>query len=333
MEVWGTPVIATVEEIVDLARTQIRAQGIELLQDVKPTTNNIMVTCISHGDGQERKPSLGISTTDVRRSGKLYPAGTCNCFTCGYTSSLPEFISDCFGYNDGGMFGYKWITQNFVNLAVEERKPIVLNMSREVDIMDFAEEHISDSELEKFRFTHPYMYDRKLTDKVINYFDVGYDKEKDCLTFPVHNLEGDVVLIQRRAVGRKQFLNDEGGNKGNYIYGLYQVYKNLSWINELYICESPIDALTCWTYRVPAVATMGALITDTQLKLLRAIPIRKFVSAMDNDEAGTIATNKLHKHLGNTKLIYRLQFPKDVKDVNAMTVEQFENRQIKLSKS
>lgn len=327
MEIWGTPIIAEVEEIVDLARTEIRTQNIDLLKDMKPTHNNIMVTCIAHGDGTERKPSLGISTADVQRNGKTYKAGTCNCFTCGYTVDLPEFISNLFGHNDKGMFGYKWITQNFVNLSLEKRKPIQLNMSREIDDLDLIfDETILEEELEKYRFTHPYMYDRKLTDKVIEYFDIGYDKEKDALTFPIFDKYGDVKLIQRRSVQGKQFINDEGANKGNYIFGLYQVYKNISWIKELYICESPIDALTCWTYRVPAVAIMGSRITETQVKLLRELPIRKFISALDNDKAGQEGTEKMKKHLADLKVIYRLKFPTDVKDINAMSEEQFIER-------
>lgn len=330
MEVWGTPVIAEVEEIVDLVRTEIRTQGIDLLKDMKKTHNNIMVTCIAHGDGNERKPSLGISTVDVVRNGRTFKAGTCNCFTCGYTADIAEFISNAFGHNDKGMFGYKWITQNFVNLSIEKRKPIELNMSRdESDIFDI-EPSISEVELAKYRYTHPYMYERKLTDKVIEYFDIGFDKDKQALTFPVLDKYGDCVLIQRRSVNSKQFINDEGGNKGNHIFGLHQVYKNISWIKELYICESPIDALTCWTYRVPAVALMGANITEAQVKLLRELPVRKFISALDNDKAGSEGHEKLKRLLGDIKLIFRLKFPEDVKDVNAMNAEQFSNREIYL---
>src|SRR5690606_6262596 len=126
MDVWGTPVMASVEEILSLLQTQVRAQGIDLLQDMKPTHNNMMVTCISHGEGKERKPSLGVSTEDVYRDNTKIPAGTCHCFTCGYQAELAEFISHCFGYQDKGMHGYKWITQNFVNLSIEYRKPLEL---------------------------------------------------------------------------------------------------------------------------------------------------------------------------------------------------------------
>lgn len=327
MEVWGTPVLAEVEEIVDLARTELRMKGLDVLRDMKPMHNNIMVTCIAHGDGTEKKPSLGISTADVIRNKRRYPAGTCNCFTCGYTVDLPEFISNLYGHNDKGMFGYKWITENFVNLSIDKRKPLQLNMSREKsdeEIIKIIDEEV----LKMYRFTHPYMFERKLNQKVIDYFDIGLDESAYAITFPVHDLYGNVRLIQRRSIVGKQFQNDEGAHRGEFVYGLYQVYKNLSWIKELYICESPIDALTCWVHRVPAVAIFGSRITATQVKLLRMLPVRRLISALDNDEAGNEGSEKLKKELGDTKMIWRLQYPEGKKDVNAMSEEQFLQRQV-----
>lgn len=331
MEVWGTPVIAEVEDIIDLLRTEIRVNGTDLLKHMKPTFQNVMVTCIAHGDGTEKKPSLGISTVEVYRNGKKYPAGTCNCFTCGYTADLAEFISNAFGHYDKGMFGYKWITTNFVNLAVEKRKSIQLNMSRTIETLP-TDEIITDEQLQKYRVIHPYMYERKLNDKVISYFDVGYDEETDSLTFPVKDLNGNVSLIQRRTVSFKQFQNDEGANRGNYIYGLYEVIKNISWIKELIICESPIDALTCWVHRVPAVAIFGSSITATQVNLLRNLSIRKFISGFDNDIAGDQGSEKLKSKLGDIKIISRLEFPEDVNDINAMSQYQFLSRKSSILK-
>lgn len=322
VEVWGIPIMADVEDIIENLRNELHAEGIPLLKDKKLTANNVMVTCIAHGDGQEKKPSLGISTVDVKRGNRIIPAGTCNCFTCGYVADLATFISDCQGKNDKGMMGYKWLTQNFVNLSVEKRKPIELSFGEE-DLADMLEEVIGEETLEKFRFTHSYMYERRLTDKVIDYFDIGYDAEKQALTFPVSDKWGDVKLIQRRSVNSKQFINDEGGNKGNHVFGLYQVYQNISWIKEIYVTESPIDALTLWAVRKPAVALMGARITERQAELLRELPIRKIISALDNDKAGNEGHVKLSRMLTN-KVLYRYEFPFDKKDINELPQEWLE---------
>jgi DNA primase len=323
IEIWGTPVIAEVGDILDLLILELRASGSHLLEDRKETNKNIMLTCIAHGDGSERKPSMGISTEDVVRGGKEYKAGIVNCFTCGYTADMPTFVSHCFGHNDAGYQGFKWITANFVNLSIENRRDLDLDMSRNT-FSDAQNAGIEESELALYRFIHPYMYDRKLTDKVIDYFDVGYDREKDCLTFPVHHHEtGQAMFFQRRAIGRKQFLNDVTTLKGEMLYGLYQVYQNLSWIEEIYVVESPIDALTLWTRRKAGVATMQAIPTSHQIKLLKKLPVRAIVCAQDNDDAGDNGARRLKEELGNAKIVYRAMF--SGKDINDLDEEQIDN--------
>jgi len=325
IEIWNVPIVSGIDDIVDLLRTELSLQKVDLLKDTKNTFDNVMVTCIAHGDGVEKHPSCGIST--VRKSdgnGGYYPAGTVHCFTCGYTADLPTFISNCFGHNDRGYNGFKWLTSNFVNLAIEKRKPLDIKLSREQEVKEV--EFVSEEELSKYRFTHPYMYHRKLTDEVIDYFDVGYDKETDSLTFPIHDIHGNVLFIQRRGVSKKTFMNADHAEKGSTLYGYYQVLQNLSWIKELIICESPIDALTCWTRRRPAVATLGVALTKEQIKLLQRLPVTKYIEGFDRDKAGRIAAAKLKKRLGNTKLIYTVDWG-DTKDWNLLTDEQWKNLQ------
>lgn len=323
INVWDVPVFAQVEMIVRELQAEIRAMGSYLLKDIEDKGRDLMVTCPAHKDGIESKPSCGISKIDTpRRDGKgKDPAGTVHCFTCGYKVDLAEFVSNCFGKRDRGMFGYKWIMSHFVSVAIEMRKPLVLpdmSRSKEESFTPFIPEMV----LQQYRLTHPYMYQRKLTDKVIEYFDVGYDIETDSLTFPVHDVDGNAVLIQRRGVSQKIFKNDTQVSKGNYVYGLYQVYQNLQWITEVIICESVIDALYCWTARKPAVALMGASVTTEQINQLIECPVRKYIECLDSDEAGRKGAGKLKKFLGQSKLLYTAHLPEGAKDLNELTQEQ-----------
>src|SRR5699024_780806 len=150
---------------------------------------------------------MGILLNDVRGyDGQITKAGTCHCFTCGYTSDLPEFVSNVFGYDDKGMMGYKWIVRNFVSVEVDERKKykldliefvfivfgyedngmighkwiirnivceevderkqLKLDMNRNNDVIEQVE-YIDDEQLEQYRYIHPYMYSRGLTDTII----------------------------------------------------------------------------------------------------------------------------------------------------------------------
>lgn len=328
--IWEKPVLASVNDIVSQLRLEVRAEGNDLLKDMKHTNRNIMVTCPFHAGGNESKPSCGISTVDTKDGKRVYPAGTAHCFTCAFTGDLPEFVSGVLGRQDAGMTGYKWITTRFASVTVDQRKPLELNMSRQV-VQKESTLYVSEEELASYRYQHDYMYHRKLNDKVIDYFDVGYDTKTDSLTFPVHDLNGRVLFVQRRSIGTKSFMNESVAEKGKVVYGLYHVYKNLSWIKEVYICESIIDALTCWVHRVPAVAILGALPTNFQLDLLAKTPIRKYVTALDNpliDEAGKKGTTRIADHLSRNKLVNFLKFPEEVKDVNQMTEEQFNSREI-----
>jgi DNA primase len=328
--IWETPVLSTVPDIIDAVHAELAAQGVHLLKKRKISAGNYMVTCPFHEGsnkimGDEKHPSMGFLLKDMERKTGIKPAGTCNCFRCGYVSDICEFVSKIFGKEDAGMFGYKWITERFVNLSIEKREDIVLDLARGKEVVANAN-YIPESVLEQYRTYHPYMYERKLTDKVIDYFDVGYDKKHHALTFPVHDLTGKVPLIQRRSIGRKQFINDEGADRGEFLYGLYQVYVNKLWIKEVIICESPIDALTCWKYRKPAVALMGSDVTPTQVELLRNMPARTLILGLDNpliDKAGAKGIKKLTEQLREYKLLYQLRYPPGVKDINELTDEEF----------
>jgi DNA primase len=320
MEINGIPLLVDVETILHDLRFELREKDIDLLHDIKPTRNNLMVTCISHGDGHERKPSCGISTKVTKRpDGKIDPEGTVHCFRCDYTANLSEFISNCFGYNDLGVYGTKWLMQSYVSVEVDKRKPLNLNLSRTKDTL--KREYISEEELSNYRYTHPYMYQRKLTNAVINFFDVGYDPSTQCLTFPVCDKEGNVLFIQRRSVIGKFFQNDET-EKGVTIYGIDKIYKNLDKVKEVIICESIIDALTCWTYKRPAIALMG-LGTDNQFRLLKEMPIRKFILALDNDEAGQNAIQRLKRILNKHQLLFTYELPSGKKDINELEQDEF----------
>ena len=80
--------------ILQFLQSQIEEQlGISLFGRFIVTDSNIQICCPVHNNGQEKRPSCGISRVDKIINGKKIPAGTVHCFTCGYTETLPEMIS------------------------------------------------------------------------------------------------------------------------------------------------------------------------------------------------------------------------------------------------
>lgn len=322
-EVNGLMIQAEGIDIIEEVRNQVQASGRILLHTIRPGHNNVQFSCPVHKQGQEKKPSCGMSLVPTYKGGRVIPAGTVHCFTCGYTESLPEFISTCFGRQDGGRFGNNWLKRNFMANVVVNRPSLTLNLQRGTNTPQTEEKVvIPESVLDSYRYTHDYMYKRKLTDDIIELFDVGYDRKRKCLTFPVKDLEGDVVFVQTRSVLTKFHHYAAGVNKTDYIYGAYEVLEYFPNAEEVWICESILNALTLWTLGIPAMALMGVG-GGNQYDILKRLPFRAYVLALDPDDAGREATKKLVQRLRRQKILYTLQYKtgEDVNDLGDKVLE------------
>ena len=307
------------EDILTELIAQLRANNINLIQKHKDGPTHIQLCCPYHANGMERRPSAGLRKSD----------GVFHCFACNETHSLSEVISHCFGQDDDvvGKFGWQWLLRNFATVQVEERKAIELdfirgnhigNMDSDIHRMQF----VTEQELDKYRYFHPYMYKRGLTDEIIELFDIGYDKDTDCITFPVRDVNGNTLFVARRSVKSKFFNYPNGVEKP--LYGLYELLKfqyNKGGIQEVIVCESMLDALSFWTVGKYAVALNGVE-SELQIKQLKELPCRKIILATDSDEKGMLARQRIRKKIGNRKLITEYIFPKGRKDANECTKEE-----------
>lgn len=313
-------------------KNELNSNGVELFAKMIDTSNDIQVCCPYHSNGHERRPSAGIRKSD----------GMFHCFACNEVHTLPEVISHCFGHTDDiiGKFGWQWLLKNFATVQTEERKDVELDFSRNsvlgrnrsssVVASNGSKKvcemvYVTEEELEKYRYTHPYMYKRGLTDEIIEIFDVGYDASTESLTFPVRDIQGNCLFVARRSVKTKFFNYPEGVEKP--LYGLYELY---TWCNgdipmeeSVIVCESMLDALSFWTVDKLAVALNG-LGNELQFKQLRELPCRKIILATDSDEAGMKARKRIRKNVTN-KIITEYLFPKGRKDANDCTKEELLN--------
>ena len=321
-EVNGLIISEDAYTIIEELQTQLHLNGILLLHTIKPEhNNNIQFSCPSHKQGLEHKPSCGMLTANMYSNGKMYEAGTVHCFTCGYTASLSEFISLCWGKHDGGIYGNAWLKKNFTTIFAVNRELIDIKSkaSRNHQPVKKDKVVIPESVLDSLRYYHPYMYKRKLTDEIIELFDVGFDKQSQCITFPVKDLDGDVVFIQPRSVKSKFFHYAEGVEKTDYVYGAYEVLEHYGKNVTVTITESIINALTLWTLDQPAVALMGTG-GGKQYEILKTLPFRNYRMGLDPDEAGYRGTNRLIKHLKQTKLLSKYEYY-DSRDINDLGSE------------
>ena len=314
----GIHIDHSLDEILSELQKQLHAQDIRLLNKTTPTPTDIMVTCPYHKGGQEKRPSAGI-----RRSDGLF-----HCLACGETHSLPEMIAHCFGYGDETV-GWDWLHRHFISVSQEARKPLDLDLNR--NMPQNRSEYVSEDELDSYRYLHPYMKTRGLKPQIIELFDIGFDKASNCLTFPVKDEKGNVLLIARRSVATKWFNYPSQSTKP--VYGLweYETYRNDPEFstydrNTVVVCESMLDALVVWGWGMFAVALNG-LGTDYQFKQLSQMSCRKLILATDNDERGRCARPTIQRGVRG-KLVTQFDYatyPVGKKDMKDLTEEEFKS--------
>ncbi len=306
---------ADLSEIISELKSQLNANGVFLLEKTIDSRSDIMITCPYHADGHERRPSAGIRKSD----------GLFHCLACGETHSLYEMISHCFGHDEDvlGKFGWNWLLKNFATVRIEERKPIDLHYGRKRNSRsnnksdNISDIHFVDEKtLDSYRYYHEYWTKRGITDKrIIELFDLGYDKETNCVVMPNYDKQGRCVFVAKRSVTTKFFTYPKDVEK--IVFGIYQLYQLSEFPKEIYICESMIDCIYLWQFNKYACALNG-LGTDAQFKELNKMPCRKFILATDNDTAGLKARDTLRKKLKN-KIITEVILPNGKKDINECT--------------
>lgn len=290
IEVNGRIIIADVMDIITTLRNQLAAEGQHYFDHIRQSGTNIQVTCPFHADGHERRPSCGIS---CQRVGDV-PAGTVHCFTCGWSGNLQTMISELMGRDDYGIAGARWLIKNFAVVEVEQRPELKLQFNRVTPAksMNF----ITDEELDKYRYYHPYLAQRGISERTCDKFDIGYDPERDCITFPVKDENGNCLFVATRQIKNKFFNLPKDIEKP--VYGLYEIEADK--LDEILICESVFNAVTAYQYGRPAVALFGTG-NEAQYNKLRSLKCRKFVIALDPDDAGERGTQRLIIALGKIR--------------------------------
>lgn len=307
------------QSVLDMLKFDLAQHGVDRFHQFRRNGDNIQTSCPFHKNGQERKPSFGVN-------GEI---DKCHCFSCGWSGTIEEMISELYGYQDEGKFGKRWLIKRFNTVEIETRPNILegLNYDRKKTMVSIHKKSIFDStkeiteeELDKYRYIHPYMYERGLTDEIIERFDIGYDKDRDAITFPIRNIRGDCVFVATRSIKTKFFGLPQGIDKP-----IYQGYRfTMGRYNTAYITESFLNCLTCWKYNKPAMAMIGTG-NQKQYDILNKLPVREYILAFDPDEAGRKATERFRKNV-HGKIIKELVY-QDNRDINDLQ-EEFLNCKI-----
>ena len=177
----------------------------------------------------------------------------------------------------------------------------------------------SDRALEYFAY-------RKITQDSVKKFDLGYSENRDMVTVPVHSPEGMAVGFVGRSIEGKEFKNTPKLPKSKVLFNLHRTKSS----SKIYVVESSFDAIRLDQVGFPAVATLGANLSNIQIELLRKY-FNNIIVIADNDEAGGNMVERAVERLGSR--VSLLQIDKQYKDIGDMSDEAIRSLDFSFEKS
>lgn len=322
----------------DVVKILDKLQTAGLVRVHRQVNNYMQVYCPFHNDGNEKKPSCGVLIHEEIRNGQRYPEGWWHCFSCQKVATMEEAVTEILRNKSISKSGSDWLkenipgfegTSNFDYLIPTDTmqklsSKFALNYIRAKTSAPI-QEYVSEEELQRYRYTVPYMYERKLTDDIIARYDIGYDgdwippgrKQKvPCITFPVRDKSGRTLFLCRRSIAGKLFNYPTGVTKP--VYGIDMISKGCK---TLLICESCLDALLAVSWGYDAIALLGTG-NAYQIQQLKELGVSEFVICTDGDDAGIRAAKKLKNALRSVAIVWTVKMPPG-KDVNDLTEQEF----------
>ena len=231
------------------------------------------------------------------------------CFGCQTTKSLIEFVMHTSGrtYFEAMRFikskEQEADIEKIVNKALIEQPEFV-------PYDELLIKRLNRQALDSPRATR-YFEGRSITKESMQKFDLGYSEKQDSVIVPMHSPDGICIGFVARTVEGKEFKNTPGLPKSKILFNLHRVKAS----SIIYVVESSFDAIRLDQVGFPAVATLGANVSTTQIKLLEKY-FNNIVLIADNDEAGNIMAEKLYDKLGNAVTTIKLN--KQYKDIGDM---------------
>jgi DNA primase len=247
--------------------------------------------------------------------------GTFFCFSCQESRSLVDFVIHVTGksFFEAIRFIESHKQESSITESVERA------LVEPVEYKPFDElliRRLNNQALESPR-AKSYFSGRKITEDSMSKFLLGYSEKQDMVTIPITDPSGRIFVgFVARSIEGKDFKNTPGLPKSKTLFNISRAKS----YNEVYVVESSFDAIRLDQCGVPAVATLGANISRTQIDLLT----KNFNHAIvipDNDDAGSGMSEKIIEKMGKKALSVRLpQRFKDIGDMSDSDIDKLANK-------
>ena len=203
------------------------------------------------------------------------------CFSCQSTTDLPHLIaksSSMTWFQAARLIGetdYDIVA--VVNKALEEETIEPFDQS----IVDRLHNDIAGPGRE-------YFLQRGIDDRSIQRFQLGYSANQGMVTVPVHLQDGTLAGFVGRSIEGKRFKNNRGLKKSRLLFNLHRIWTSPN----VFVVESSFDVIRLWQVGIPAVATLGAGISEEQIQMLKR-SFDDITLIPDKDVAGEAMAKKI----------------------------------------
>ena len=207
-----------------------------------------------------------------------------HCFACGYKGHLRSLVVDVMAGDVGraALALQDFTMEEIFEGLGEEAEEVVYSTIPQVRLTQFPwppEEQLRG---------------RDLSHAAARNFGVRWDPEHKGWVIPIYSPEPPYDLwgwqLKMRSLMRNRPL---GVRKGRTLFGINRLEPGRKTV----LVESPLDVLRLYDLDYQAVASFGADVTETQMRLLlRLVPC--LVIALDNDPAGIVATQHILETYG-----------------------------------
>ena len=282
-------------------RRVLIGSGIDIESEVD---TDYIIFCPFHGN--HRTPAGEVDKT----------VGTFFCFSCHHICDLIELIMHTSGrtYFEAARYIRSKEGEDSIVDYIDKQ------LDKEPDFVEFDEftiRRLNAAALESARAMR-YFNGRLITEDSVKKFSLGYSEKRDMVTIPVHSPDGMCVGFVGRSVEGKEFKNSPKLPKSKTLFNLNRVKAS----RQVYVVESSFDAIRLDQCGMPAVATLGASVNGTQIKLLQKY-FNEIIVVADNDEAGGSMKDKLVEKLGSRVTVVQLNNEyKDIGDMDDNSIRQ-----------
>lgn len=231
------------------------------------------------------------------------------CFSCQSTTDLPHLVMKASGMTY--FQALRLIGEDDYDIA-----EIVRRNTEDAVIESFDQGIVDRLHSSVWGVGSEYFHSRHINDSSIERFELGYSPKQQMVTVPVHSPSGELWGFVGRSIEGKRFKNNRGLNKSLTLFNMHRVWTS----PKVFVVESSFDAIRLDQVGLPAVATLGAGISNDQVELLRRA-FDDIIVIPDNDQAGESMSRKLVK-----LITYAQVLPlSGVKDVGELSDDDLTN--------